>query len=66
MSATGVARSPESTTTRQEGLTAGVLIGPATIFVAVSIFAPLAILFRYSLNDFDKATKTMIAAVTPA
>src|SRR5690348_3901704 len=53
-------------TTRREGLTAGVLIGPATIFVAVSIFAPLAILFRYSLNDFDKATKTMIAAVTPA
>ena len=53
-------------TTRREGLTAGVLIGPATIFVAVSIFAPLAILFRYSLNDFDKATKTMIAAITPA
>jgi putative spermidine/putrescine transport system permease protein len=53
-------------TTRREGLSAGVLIGPATIFVAVSIFAPLAILFRYSLNDFDKATKTMIAAVTPA
>ena len=51
---------------QREGLTAAALIGPATIFVAVSIFAPLAILFRYSLNDFDKATKTMIAAVTPA
>src|SRR5574338_71242 len=38
MSATGVARSPESTTTRREGLTAGVLIGPATIFVALRFF----------------------------
>ncbi|WIM11270.1 ABC transporter permease [Enhydrobacter sp.] len=53
-------------TTRREGLTAAALIGPATIFVAVSLFGPLAILFRYSLNDFDKATKTMIAALTPA
>jgi putative spermidine/putrescine transport system permease protein len=51
---------------RGEGLTAAALIGPATIFVAVSLFGPLAILFRYSLNDFDKATKTMIAALTPA
>ncbi|MBN9487931.1 MAG: ABC transporter permease [Alphaproteobacteria bacterium] len=51
---------------RGEGLTATTLIGPATVFVAVSLFAPLSILLRYSLNDFDKATKTMIAAVTPA
>ncbi len=49
---------------RGQLLTASALIGPATIFVAVSLFAPLAILFRYSLNDFDKTTKTMIEAVT--
>jgi putative spermidine/putrescine transport system permease protein len=51
---------------RRGGLTATALIGPATIFVAISIFAPLAILFRYSLNHFDKTTKTMTAAVTAA
>jgi putative spermidine/putrescine transport system permease protein len=47
-------------------LTASALIGPATIFVAVSLFAPLAILFRYSLNGFEKTTKTMVEAVTAA
>jgi putative spermidine/putrescine transport system permease protein len=51
---------------RGGGLTATALIGPATIFVAISIFAPLAILFRYSLNHFDKTTKTMTAAFTAA
>jgi putative spermidine/putrescine transport system permease protein len=49
-----------------QGLTATALVGPATIFVALSLFAPLAILFRYSLNDFDKAKKTMVAALSPA
>jgi putative spermidine/putrescine transport system permease protein len=47
-------------------LTAAALVGPAAIFVAISLFAPLAILFRYSLNDFDKTKKLMIEAVTPA
>ncbi|MBS0520908.1 MAG: ABC transporter permease [Proteobacteria bacterium] len=47
-------------------LTASALIGPATIFVAASLLAPLAILFRYSLNGFEKTTKTMTEAVTAA
>jgi putative spermidine/putrescine transport system permease protein len=51
---------------QRQGPTAAALLAPATIFVAAGLLAPLAILFRYSLNDFDKATKTMIAAVTPA
>jgi putative spermidine/putrescine transport system permease protein len=51
---------------RGEGLTASALLAPASIFVAVSLFGPLAILLRYSVNDFAKATKTMVEAVTPA
>ena len=39
---------------------------PATIFIAISLFAPLAILFRYSLNDFIPTKKTMVEAVTVA
>ena len=39
---------------RSQGLTATALLAPATIFVAICLLAPLAILFRYSLNDnFD-------------
>ena len=49
---------------KKQGLTATALLGPATIFVAVSLFAPLAILFRYSLNDFTAETKTMVDALT--
>ncbi len=49
---------------RGEGLTATALLGPATVFIAVSLFAPLAILFRFSLNQFTAATKTMVEAVT--
>jgi putative spermidine/putrescine transport system permease protein len=51
---------------KKQGLTATALLGPATIFVAVSLFAPLAILFRYSLNDFTAETKTMVDALTAA
>jgi putative spermidine/putrescine transport system permease protein len=51
---------------RGEALTATTLVGPATIFVAVSLFGPLAILLRYSLNGFTEATKTMVEAVTLA
>jgi putative spermidine/putrescine transport system permease protein len=32
---------------------ASVLIGPATVFVVLGLLAPLAILFRYSLNRFE-------------
>ena len=51
---------------KKQGLTATALLGPATIFVAVSLFAPLEILFRYSLNDFAAETKTMVDALTAA
>lgn len=34
-------------------LSASTLIAPATIFVAVGLLIPLAILFRYSLNRFE-------------
>jgi putative spermidine/putrescine transport system permease protein len=51
---------------RGQGLTAAALLAPATIFVAVSLFAPLGILFRYSLNEFVAQTKTMVEAVTVA
>ena len=49
---------------RGQGLTATALLAPATIFIAVSLFAPLGILFRYSLNEFVGQTKTMVEAVT--
>jgi len=51
---------------RGEGLTAAALITPATIFVAFCLLAPLAILFRYSLNEFVPAQKMMVEAVTVA
>lgn len=34
-------------------LSASTLLAPATIFVATGLIVPLAILFRYSLNQFD-------------
>lgn len=43
--------------------TATVLIGPATIFVTVSLLIPIAILFRYSLNQFSPGT-LMVEALT--
>ncbi len=36
----------------QTGLTAALLVGPATVFVALTLLVPIAILFRYSLNAF--------------
>jgi putative spermidine/putrescine transport system permease protein len=49
---------------QRQGLTATALLAPATIFIAASLLAPLAILFRYSLNDFVARTKTMVEALT--
>jgi putative spermidine/putrescine transport system permease protein len=49
---------------RSQGLTATALLGPATIFIAVGLLAPLAILLRYSLNEFVAQTKTMVDALT--
>jgi len=47
-------------------LTAAALIGPATILVALGMLLPLAILFRYSLNEFIPTKKQMVEAVTYA
>lgn len=49
---------------KDQGLTATALLGPATIFIAVGLLAPLVILFRYSLNGFVAETKTMVEALT--
>ena len=46
--------------------TAAALIAPATIFVAIGLLVPLAILFRYSLNEFVPDKKMMVEAVTVA
>ncbi len=43
--------------------TAGLLIGPATIFVTIGLLLPILILFRYSLNDF-KPGILMVDALT--
>ena len=42
---------------------ASLLVGPATIFVTVSLLIPLAILLRYSLNQFVPG-KMMVEALT--
>ena len=34
-------------------LSATTLLGPATVFVAIGVLVPMAILLRYSFNDFD-------------
>ena len=46
-------------------LSAAALIGPATFIVAAGIIIPMAILFRYSLNDF-KPGLMMVEALTLA
>jgi putative spermidine/putrescine transport system permease protein len=49
---------------RPQGLTAGLLIGPATLVVLGTLVAPLALLARYSLNRYDR-TNFMVEALTP-
>ena len=44
-------------------LSAGVLIGPATVIVAMGLLLPIGILFRYSLNQF-KPRVMMVEAFT--
>lgn len=44
-------------------LSAGTLVGPATVFVAAGLLVPLAILFRYSLNRFEPR-RMMVDAFT--
>lgn len=43
--------------------TAAMLVGPATIFVTIGLLIPIAILFRYSLNQFVPG-KMMVEALT--
>jgi putative spermidine/putrescine transport system permease protein len=50
-------------TERRSSLTAAGLVGPATIYVAIGLLLPLAILFRYSLNQFVPG-KFMVDALT--
>jgi putative spermidine/putrescine transport system permease protein len=42
---------------------ASTLVGPATVFVVLGLLAPLAILFRYSLNRFEPR-RMMVEAMT--
>lgn len=49
---------------RPEGLTAALLIGPATMIVVLSLVLPLTLLARYSLNRYDRRT-FMVEAFTP-
>ena len=44
-------------------LSAGSLIGPATIIVSVCLLIPICILFRYSLNRFEP--RLMMSSVMP-
>src|SRR5207248_10080822 len=48
---------------RSQHLTAASLIGPATVYVGLGILLPLAILFRYGLNQFVPG-KFMVDALT--
>ena len=67
MTDTAIAHGPVVERRRGEtGLTATVLLAPATIFVALCLLAPLVVLFRYSLNDFVTTKKMMVEAVTVA
>jgi len=66
MTDTAVAHRSAGNRRRSEGWTASALIGPATIFIALCLLAPLAILLRYSLNDFEPSRKMMVEAVTVA
>ena len=50
-------------TERSSTLSAAGLVGPATLYVAVGLLIPLAILFRYSLNAFVPG-KFMVDALT--
>jgi len=48
---------------RRSSLTAAGLVGPATVYVGIGLLVPLAILLRYSLNQFVPG-KFMVDALT--
>ncbi len=50
-------------TANRDTLTAASLVGPATIYVGIGLLIPLAILLRYSLNQFVPG-KFMVDALT--
>jgi putative spermidine/putrescine transport system permease protein len=62
MAAAAAVHSPDDER-RTSVWSASTLIGPATVFVAAGLLAPLAILFRYSLNRFEPR-RMMVEAVT--
>ncbi len=64
--AAAIAHAPVVERRRGEGLTATGLLGPATIFIAIGLLAPLAFLLRYSLNEFEPTKKMMVEAITLA
>ncbi|WP_428669203.1 ABC transporter permease [Reyranella sp.] len=66
MTDTAVAHRSAGSRRRSEGWTAAALIGPATIFIALCLLGPLAILLRYSLNEFEPTRKMMVEALTIA
>ena len=66
MTDTAVAHRSAGNRRRSEGWTASALIGPATIFIALCLLGPLAILLRYSLNEFEPTKKMMVEALTIA
>lgn len=50
---------------RRQGGAAAAMLGPATLFVSLTLVAPLLLLLRFSLNRYDP-TELMIETVTPA
>jgi putative spermidine/putrescine transport system permease protein len=66
MTDAAIAQRPAVERRRGEGLTASALVGPATLFIALCLLAPLAILLRYSLNEFVPTRKMMVEALTLA
>ena len=64
MADTALVHGPVVERRRGEGWTASALVGPATIFIALCLLAPLVMLLRYSLNEFEPAKKMMVEALT--
>jgi putative spermidine/putrescine transport system permease protein len=64
MTDVALAQRPVVERRRGEAWTATALLAPATLFVSASLFGPLGILLRYSLNEFAPTTKVMVEAVT--
>jgi putative spermidine/putrescine transport system permease protein len=61
MTALAAGRAAGATDERRQPALAAILVGPATIFVALGLLVPIAILFRYSLNQLGPG-KVMIEA----